>query len=74
MRAVVQRVKSASVSVDGKVISSTGPGLLCLIGIKTGDTEADQDYLCRKILSCKLWPSADSGRAWSESIVVESCS
>ena len=32
--------------MDGKVLSSIGPGLLCLVGIKTGDTEADQDFLC----------------------------
>ena len=45
MRAVIQRVRSASVEVDGKLISSIGPGLLCLIGIRDTDTIADQEYL-----------------------------
>lgn len=45
MRAVVQRVCSASVEVDGKLVSSIGPGLLCLIGVRDTDTVADQEYL-----------------------------
>lgn len=46
MRAVIQRVRSASVEVDGKVISRIGPGLLCLIGVKDTDATADQEFLC----------------------------
>lgn len=45
MRAVIQRVKSASVTVDGEVISSIGPGLLCLIGIKDTDTAKDLEFM-----------------------------
>ena len=45
MRAVVQRVRSASVEVDGKLVSSIGPGLLCLIGVRDTDTVADQEFL-----------------------------
>lgn len=45
MRAVVQRVRSASVEVDGNLVSSIGPGLLCLIGIRDTDTVADQEFL-----------------------------
>jgi D-tyrosyl-tRNA(Tyr) deacylase len=39
MKAVVQRVKKASVTVDGQTISSIGPGLLTLLGVAQGDTE-----------------------------------
>eukprot|EP00210_Caulerpa_lentillifera_P001491 g1430.t1 len=81
MRAVVQRVKSASVQVeflcqlsneirtqvDGKVVSSIGPGLLCLIGLKKTDTQLDADFLCRKILRTKLWPR-DDGNQWQMSV------
>ena len=46
MRAVVQRVHRASVEVDGKMVSSIGPGLLCLIGLKAGDTQSEADFIC----------------------------
>lgn len=45
MRAVVQRVTSASVSVDGKIVSQIGPGLLCLIGVAEDDTDTDAEVL-----------------------------
>lgn len=64
MRAVVQRVKSASVEVDGEVISRIGPGLLCLIGCGVGDTERDAEFICRKILSMRIWPDEGKSRAW----------
>ena len=41
MRAVVQRVLSASVEVEGKLVSSIGSGLLCLVGLGKGDKEED---------------------------------
>ncbi|CAL5226948.1 g9832 [Coccomyxa viridis] len=68
MRAVVQRVKRASVEVDGKVVSSIGPGLLCLIGIREGDTPADQEFLCRKLLNFRIWPTDDGVKAWDQSV------
>ncbi|KAG2037384.1 D-Tyr tRNAtyr deacylase-like domain-containing protein [Suillus americanus] len=49
MRAVVQRVASASVSVDGKVISSISRGLMVLVGIGTDDTLADVETLTNKM-------------------------
>mmetsp|Transcript_3397 Transcript_3397/g.8425 ORF Transcript_3397/g.8425 Transcript_3397/m.8425 type:complete len:171 (+) Transcript_3397:312-824(+) len=51
MRAVVQRVLSARVDVDGQTVSSIGHGLLCLVGLQTGDGEVDAEYICRKILN-----------------------
>ena len=41
MRLVIQRVKEASVSIDGEKVSAIGKGLLVLVGVDTGDTEED---------------------------------
>jgi len=60
MRLVVQRVKSASVTVDGSVVSSIGPGAMALVGIHENDTEKDLEYCAKKLLGCKLWAN-DSG-------------
>lgn len=67
MRAVLQRVKSASVTVDGKLISHIGPGLVCLIGLGDGDSENDVEYITRKILNARLW--ASDRKAWDKSVV-----
>lgn len=45
MRAVVQRVASASVEVEGRIVSKIGPGLLVLVGIHDSDSDADADYM-----------------------------
>lgn len=45
MRAVVQRVASASVEVEGRIVSEIGPGLLVLVGIHDSDSDADADYM-----------------------------
>jgi len=45
MRAVVQRVASASVEVEGRIVSEIGPGLLVLVGIHDTDSDADADYM-----------------------------
>jgi len=55
MRAVVQRVGRASVSVEGKVIAAIGPGLLILCGVSPSDTDADRDWLARKIVSLRIF-------------------
>jgi len=46
MRALVQRVCSASVSVDGVEVSRIGRGLLVLVGLRDGDVEADAEFMC----------------------------
>lgn len=56
MRAVVQRVSSARVTVAGEVVGSIGAGLLVLIGVAAGDTEADAEWLRRKLLSLRIFP------------------
>lgn len=59
MRALVQRVSEASVSVDGERISSIGPGLLVLLGVGHEDDEAKADKLAAKILKLRIFPDAD---------------
>src|SRR5262245_25946657 len=56
MRAVVQRVARAAVSVDGRVVSSIGPGLLVLLGVAQGDGEADLAYLADKVVNLRVFP------------------
>eukprot|EP00884_Botryococcus_braunii_P019168 jgi/Botrbrau1/5935/Bobra.0366s0109.1 len=69
MRAVMQRVRSASVEVDGKIVSSIGPGLLCLVGIRAEDTEKDAEFIARKILNARLFVNPENGRAWDTNVV-----
>ena len=59
MRAVLTRVKSASVSVDGKTIGSIGPGFLILLGVTHDDTEAQAVKLADKLCSLRLFEDAD---------------
>ncbi len=55
MRALLQRVTHASVTVDGTVIGQTGPGLLILICAMQGDTEAQADHLAAKIAKLRIF-------------------
>jgi D-tyrosyl-tRNA(Tyr) deacylase len=59
MRAVVQRVSQAAVSVDGHEIARIGQGLLVLIGVRSGDTEEHADKLVRKLLALRVFEDAD---------------
>ncbi len=59
MRALVQRVRSASVSVDGETISEIGPGLLVLLGVRRGDRESHADKLARKLLALRIFDDAE---------------
>jgi D-tyrosyl-tRNA(Tyr) deacylase len=67
MRLVVQRVKSASVTVDGKVVSSIGPGAMTLVGIHEHDTEKDLQHCAKRLLACKLWEN-DDGAMWRHGV------
>lgn len=58
MRAVVQRVSRASVSVDGQTVGEIGPGLLVLLGVGRGDAEADADLLADKVANLRVFPDA----------------
>jgi D-tyrosyl-tRNA(Tyr) deacylase len=59
VRALVQRVSEASVTVDGNEISRIGPGLLVLLGVRRGDTEADADRIAAKLLALRIFEDAD---------------
>ena len=55
MRAVAQRVKAAAVSVDGKEVGRIGPGLLVFLGVAHGDTEAEVDFMVKKIVNLRIF-------------------
>ncbi|OPZ59688.1 MAG: D-tyrosyl-tRNA(Tyr) deacylase [Deltaproteobacteria bacterium ADurb.Bin510] len=55
MRAVLQRVSSAAVTVAGTIVGAIGPGILALIGVEQDDTAADRDYLARKIPEMRIF-------------------
>ena len=55
MRAVIQRTKQASVSIEGKVKSKIGKGLLIFVGVEDGDTEEDALWLGRKIVNLRIF-------------------
>lgn len=55
MRLVIQRVKQASVSVDGRMVSDIEQGLLVLVGVEAGDTEADCDWLVSKTTGLRIF-------------------
>ena len=59
MRALLQRVTRASVTVDGKVVAEIGPGLLVLLGVAATDGEDDADWLADKVRALRLFPGAD---------------
>jgi len=53
--AVVQRVISSSVTIDGAVVDAIGPGLNVLLGVADGDAEADAEYLAAKIANLRIF-------------------
>ena len=61
MRALVQRVTRASVSVDGEPVSAIGRGMLVLLGVSTTDTEREADTLARKLKALRIFED-DEGR------------
>jgi D-tyrosyl-tRNA(Tyr) deacylase len=61
MRAVVQRVKNASVTVEGKIVGQIGAGFMVLVGVKDDDTLADVDYVSNKIVNLRIFED-DAGK------------
>lgn len=61
MIALLQRVTEASASVDGKAIASIGRGVLALVGVERGDSEAEADRLAEKIMAFRIFPD-DAGK------------
>ena len=59
MRAVVQRVTRASVTVDSEIVGEIRNGLVVLVGIAADDTQADADYLGQKIVALRIFDDTD---------------
>ena len=59
MRAVIQRVSIASVTIDGNIKSEIKAGLLVLLGIEENDTEKDIEWLVKKIIQLRIFSDAD---------------
>ncbi|CAN0491254.1 unnamed protein product, partial [Ectocarpus sp. 8 AP-2014] len=82
MRVVVQRVKRASVAVEHKggdgtssepstVVSEIGKGILCLVGVKDGDEKGHAEWLCKQIVTAKLFEGmseANADKRWRSNV------
>ncbi|MBX9670674.1 MAG: D-tyrosyl-tRNA(Tyr) deacylase [Candidatus Obscuribacterales bacterium] len=60
MKAVLQRVSSASVTVDGQCVGKIEKGLVILLGVETGDCDSDSTYLAQKAVELRIFPDADN--------------
>ncbi len=60
MKALLQRVTGASVSVDGKVVGEIGPGFVVLLGVAAEDSEKNADYLADKIVNLRVFSDDES--------------
>jgi len=58
VRALIQRVSQAAVDVEGERVAQIGPGLLVLLGVRRGDTEADADRLAGKVRALRVFDDA----------------
>ncbi|XP_059185732.1 D-aminoacyl-tRNA deacylase 1 [Centropristis striata] len=68
MKAIIQRVTKATVTVGEEQVSSIGRGLCVLLGISVEDTQKDAEYIVRKILNLRLFED-ETGRMWSKSVM-----
>ena len=59
MIALIQRVTEARVEVDGKIVGEIGRGILALIGVERGDTQAQAERLVEKVLAYRIFPDAE---------------
>ncbi|OQR70838.1 hypothetical protein BIW11_11372 [Tropilaelaps mercedesae] len=66
MRAIIQRVRTAKVTMNGELVSAIGRGLCVLLGIKNDDTTCDLEYIVRKILNIRLFDA--DGQRWRKSV------
>ncbi len=57
---MLQRVSRAEVQVEGQTVAAIGRGYLVLLGVRRGDTEAEADWLARKVTSLRLFAGSDS--------------
>lgn len=68
MRAVIQRVLNASVTVQGNTVGSIERGLCVLVGITHDDTKEDLAHILRKVLTTRYWDD-ENGKPWSKNVV-----
>ncbi|KAK2068291.1 hypothetical protein P8C59_002935 [Phyllachora maydis] len=68
MKAILQRVLSASVAVEKELVSSIGRGVLVFAAVAPGDTEKEVESLAAKVLRMKLW-NDENGQRWKRSVV-----
>ncbi|XP_048391423.1 D-aminoacyl-tRNA deacylase 1 [Stegostoma tigrinum] len=68
MKAIIQRVAKASVTVGEEQISSIGRGICVLLGISVEDTQKDMEYMVRKILNLRLFED-ENGKHWCKSVM-----
>ncbi|KAH9509074.1 D-tyrosyl-tRNA(Tyr) deacylase [Bulinus truncatus] len=68
MKAVIQRVIKASVTVDDEIVGSIGRGLCVLVGISRYDTEKEMEYIVRKILNIRVF-NDETDKRWMKSVV-----
>lgn len=73
MRALIQRVKKASVTIDGKVFSEINQGLLILLGIEAEDTHEDINWLVGKIARLRIFPDENEAMNLSVQDVKGNC-
>ncbi|KAF3760839.1 deacylase [Cryphonectria parasitica EP155] len=67
MKVVLQRVLSASVTVERELVSSIGKGVLVFAAIAPGDTEKDAESMAAKVLKLRLWDDDNGGR-WKKNV------
>ncbi len=65
MRAVIQRVREAQVSVEGEIVGQIRHGLLVLLGVTAGDTELEADFLSEKIIGLRIFSDQAGKFAYS---------
>ena len=65
MRALLQRVTSASVSIEGVAVGSIGPGLVVLLGVASGDDEAEARHIVDKVVNLRIFADAEGRFNWS---------
>ncbi|MFC1463936.1 MAG: D-aminoacyl-tRNA deacylase [Candidatus Brachytrichaceae bacterium NZ_4S206] len=69
MRIVLQRVKRASVSVDGKIVGAIERGVLLLVGVAHDDTRDAADWMAKKIAALRIFPALDGSSGFDRSLL-----
>lgn len=69
MKVVLQRVKQASVRVEDRVVGEVGAGVLLLVGITPADTEAQADWMAKKIATLRIFPALEGPSGFDRSLI-----